>query len=162
MDRNTLELICVIGMGVFLLLWVIGCMILLILDVEKSYRDTPFLYHVSCSRCQLKFDAKGKDLRGIFYKQKSKTRTKIKHGAFVNAPKYQYYARKIYCPDCQKVRWCQVDNIEDARANNIGNSMKLVIKMFIRMFVGGMIILLLFQIPLGIFHLALSILFDLW
>lgn len=144
------EIICVIIMGVCLISWVVICVIWLFSDITKTFKQSDFTYSVTCNKCGKDFDAVGEDIKGIFYKQRSVTKTVIQQAKVIKIPHYKMYSRKIFCPYCNKYRWCQINNMAEARQNNIGSSMVLVGKTFLKIFIGGFIILALFQIPLAI------------
>ena len=72
----------------------------------------------------------------------------MKGGAFVNRPKYKYYAKKFQCPCCGKKRYAQVLNINEINQMMARPVLRAGVRWLILMFIGGMIILAAVSVPM--------------
>ena len=83
-------------------------------------------------------------------KYKKSSRTHISNGAFVNTQKYSHYAKKFYCPCCDKKTYGKVLDIQELQYEGQDSTIKELGKGFLRMVIGCTIILIHAQIPFQI------------
>ena len=144
-----LEVIIIIIMAIILLLWVIFCGCFIFHRISKATSRLDFKAHVQCEKCGLIYDVSSKEAtHSHMTKFKSTIKTQMQNGALVNRPVYSNYAKKFYCPNCGKKTYGQVLNLEEIQDIVKTPQTKEVCRGFIMMAVGGIVILILMQIPM--------------
>lgn len=107
---------------------------------------------VTCQKCGHTFKGTQDSLKmGIMHKEVSTTKTEIKGGAIVNAPKYSSYARKVYCPYCQKMEWADIADVNEIAEENRKAVMPSVIRLAITLIVLAFVAQILTKIVTAIF-----------
>ena len=144
-----MKFILTIVMGALLLGWLIFCAVKFILSSRNIVAGAGFTGHVKCEKCGTVYDVSSRDFtESYMIKSRSVTKTKIRGAAFVNKPEYKYFAKKFYCPHCQKKRYAQVLNINEKNDFMEVTSYKSGIIWLAAMAVGGIIIMLIMSIPM--------------
>ncbi len=82
-------------------------------------------------------------------KSSSVKKTKLKGIALVNEPDIKYYAKKFKCPNCNEKHFAKVLNTNDLFEQNKSVNIKVAIKWIVNMFIGGILIIFLTNIPLS-------------
>lgn len=136
-------------MGIALLAWIVFCSIQFIRHVRNVAAGAGFVGHVKCEKCGTEYEVSSAEFTNSYMtKYKSVTRTKMQGGAFVNRPKYKYYAKKFQCPCCGKKRYAQVLNINEINQMVTRPVLRAGVRWLILMCIGGMIILAAVSVPL--------------
>ena len=116
--RNMLSVLSSVVLAVMTLLlsgWVIFCAIQFFRFSRKYGGFRRFLQRMyNVEKCGMKYDVSAAEFSKSFVsKYKRVTRTRIEGGAFVNRPRYSFYAKKFYCPKCGKRRYAQILNVNE-------------------------------------------------
>ena len=145
-----LETIALIAMGGCLFVWLVVNFIITLHNVRKA-KAAGLTVQVQCEKCGTIYEVTGKEAtRPAMVKYKKSSRTHISNGAFVNTQKYSHYAKKFYCPCCDKKTYGKVLDIQELQYEGQGSTIKELGKGFLRMVIGCTIILILAQIPFQI------------
>lgn len=145
-----LETIALIAMGGCLFLWLVVNFIITLHNVRKA-KAAGLTVQVQCEKCGTIYEVTGKEAtRPAMIKYKKSSRTHISNGAFVNTQKYSHYAKKFYCPCCDKKTYGKVLDIQELQYEGQDSTIKELGKGFLRMVIGCTIILILAQIPFQI------------
>ena len=140
-------------MGILLLSWIIICFVLCMKRNKKIIESLDTKVHVKCEKCGLEYDVQPKEITKTYLsKSKSITKTKMKDGALINKPEYGYYSKKFFCPNCNKMEYAKVQNVNELNDKILKSTSKSYIKCFIMMIIGGLIILLITSIPMIILN----------
>lgn len=143
------SIVVLIVMGVLLLSWVILCFVLCMKRNKKIIEISDFDVKLKCEKCGMEYTAPAKDITKTYLsKSGSITKTKIKGPMLIDKPKYGYYAKKFFCPNCNKMEYAKVLNIDTLQEKIIKSTSKSYIKCFVMMIIGGLIILILTSIPI--------------
>jgi transcription elongation factor Elf1 len=135
-------------MGICLLIWVIFCAVQFIRHSKTLVAGADFIGHVECEKCKTRYDVSASEFaRSSITKSRSVSKTKLKNGAFINRPYYQYFAKKFNCPVCGKKRYARVLNINEINDLMLKPSLNAGIHWLIIMFIGGVIIMAAASIP---------------
>ena len=141
--------ILVIIMCVLLLGWVIFCAVQFIRHSRKVVAGGDFTGHVKCEKCGTEYDVSPAEFtESSIVKSRSVSKTQFKKGAFVDRPRYRYFAKKFYCPNCKRKRYAQVLNVNEINDLMLVPSVKTGLRWIITMVIGGMIIISVMQIPM--------------
>lgn len=136
-------------MGIALLAWIVFCSIQFIRHGRDVAAGAGFVGHVKCEKCGTEYEVSSAEFTNSYMtKYKSVTRTKMQGGAFVNRPKYKYYAKKFQCPCCGKKRYAQVLNINEINQMMTRPVLRAGVRWLILMCIGGFLILTVASIPL--------------
>ncbi len=141
--------ILVVIMGALLLGWVIFCGIQFIRHGKRVIADGEFTGHVKCEKCGLEYDVSPEEFtRSSLVKTRSVSKTQFKGGAFVDRPRYRYFAKKFYCPGCGRMRYARVLNINELNDIMLVPSLKVGARWLAAMAIGGIIIIMIMKIPM--------------
>lgn len=66
----------------------------------------------------------------------------------VNEPDVKYYAKKLKCSNCNEKHFAKILNTNDLFEQNKSVTIKVAIKWLVNMFIGGILIIFLTNIPL--------------
>lgn len=147
------SIVVLIVMGILLLSWVILCFVLCMKRNKKIVENSDFDVKLKCEKCGMEYTAPAKDITKTFLsKSRSVTKTKLEGPMFINKPKYSYYSKKFFCPNCNKMEYAQVLNIDTLQEKIIKITSKSYIKCFAMMIIGGIIILIVTSIPMAVLN----------
>lgn len=147
------SIVVLIVMGILLLSWVILCFVLCMKRNKKIVENSDFDVKLKCEKCGMEYTAPAKDITKTFLsKSKSVTKTKLEGPILINKPKYSYYSKKFFCPNCNKMEYAKVLNIDTLQEKIIKSTSKSYIKCFVMMIIGGLIILILTSIPMTVLN----------
>lgn len=143
------HVIILIIMGVVLMAWVIFCGICFIRHSRDVIVSNDFVAHVQCETCGTYYDVDASEFtKSHFSKHRSVTKTKVEKGALVNRPHYNYYAKKLHCPKCEKKQYAQVLNVNEINRMTEKFMLRSGLRWLIIMAIGGAMILATASIPL--------------
>lgn len=135
--------------------WVIFCAIQFFRFSRNMVASGDFKAHVQCEKCGTKYDVSAAEFSKSFVsKYKRVTRTRIEGGAFVNRPRYSFYAKKFYCPKCGKRRYAQILNVNELNGMMEKPMLRAGMRWLVYMCIGGMIILAVTAIPMHFINQA--------
>lgn len=134
-----------------LLIWLIFCFIMMVKESKKIVIDEGMTGHVVCEKCNTAYDVTAAELmRGAVVKYKKVTKTEFDGAVRIKKPHYSYYAKRFTCPACGKMQFASVENLDELNTAATPLATKMLIKWSVIMAIGAAIIIIIFQIPLGI------------
>ncbi len=147
------SIVVLIVMGILLLSWVILCFVLCMKRNKKIVENSDFDVKLKCEKCGMEYEAESKELMKTFFsKSRSTTKTQAMGPVLVNNPKYSYYSKKFFCPECNKLEYAQILNLNEVQDKILKSTLKSYIKFFAMMIIGGLIILILTSIPMTVLN----------
>lgn len=143
---SSINMIGTIVFPLLLFVWLIGNTIYLIrklkMSVREANKDAKII--VKCEKCHNEHDATIDDLLSTSMNKRKSISVSAKVGAIgAGATHYNYFAKKIYCPTCKKKTWSEIKEYNGLAMNNTKLMFPHLIKYFIRVFIGGFILVLL-------------------
>lgn len=131
----------VLIMGGVLMVWVVFCGVQFIRHGRREAQNLNLTAHVKCETCGTEYPVITAELaRSFFAKSKSTARTRIAGAAFVNTPKYSYYAKRLDCPHCGRKQYAQVLNIDELNEQMTMPVVRTGIRWLLMMLMGGILI----------------------
>ena len=108
--------------------------------VKETNKDVELV--VKCEKCQNEHTATMDDfLDTVMSKTKSIT-TSTNIGTLRSSyTDYKYFAKKFYCPNCNKKTWSEVKNYNKLAIRNTKLMFPLILKYFASLLIGGAIIM---------------------
>ncbi len=127
-----------------LFIWLIINTIYLVKKIKNLVKETNKNSElvVKCEKCQNIHTATIDDFFDtVMIKTKSIT-TSAKLGTLgTSYTNYKYYAKKFYCPTCNKKTWSEIKNYNKLAIKNTKLMFPLILKYFASLLIGGAIIM---------------------
>ena len=146
-----IEFILIILMAFLLISWVIICYISYFKQAKSYFMKNRKDVLVKCENCGLEYCISPEEFYNTYFsKTKSINKTKAKCIALANEPEYLSVSKKFNCPHCGEKHYAQIINAMQIFQENKSIVMQYSIKSLIKMAIGGLIIIIIMNIPISI------------
>lgn len=138
-----------IVISILLFAWLIINTIYLIKKIKETIREAnkDAKIVVKCEKCHNEHNATIDDLLSTLMNKEKAVSVSAKIGAVgASVTNYSYFAKKIYCPTCKKKTWSEIKEYNGLALNNTKLMVPHLIKYFIRVFIGGLVIIIFMKL----------------
>ena len=108
--------------------------------IKETNKDMKLV--VKCEKCQNEHNATVDEFLSTTMSKTTSTTTSANIGTLgASGTHYKYFAKKFYCPTCNKKTWSEVKNYNNLVIKNSKLMLPIILKYFASLFVGGAIII---------------------
>lgn len=132
-----------------LLIWLIVNTIYFVKKIKNLVKETNKNLElvVKCEKCQNEHTATIDDFLDTAMSKTKSITTSANLGTLgASYTDYKYFAKKFYCPTCNKKTWSEVKNYNKLAIKNAKLMFPLILKYFASLLIGGAIIMLVFKV----------------